>query len=741
MPENFWAGKAEWDKLPIMQTTLPLLEQPLEYYLKYFFGYNEFRNCQKAIVGHILNRQDVVAILPTGAGKSICYQLPALLLPGLTIVVSPLISLMQDQVVSLYKNGIQAAFLNSSLPPHEIHAVLNNLGNYKLLYVAPERFADEHFLQLLQKAQVSLFAIDEAHCISQWGHSFRPDYRQLSFIKEKFPHSSVIALTATATGEVEKDIISQLKMTSPQVIKTSFNRTNLSIRICRKEEKDALLAGFLEKHANQSGILYASTRKGVDEAYEMLRLSGLAVGKYHAGLSDAERAEAHHAFTYGKTLVMVATVAFGMGIHKPDIRFIVHLDMPRSIEQYYQEIGRAGRDGLPAECLMFYSGKELALYEFFSKQETDPVVVETSLQKSKKMYWLCCSEKCRRRELLRYFGEVFEAPNCESCDNCNDDTEEIDATVIAQKILSCVYRVQQRFGARHVIDVLKGAKTKGVFERQHDTLSTYALMADSSEDELRYYIEALIHKGFLKRSEGEYPVLQWTEASREVTAGKVKVLLRRKKNIQIQKRASASMAYDDTLYRELVELRNRWAQKTQVPAYVVFGDKSLMEMAAQYPRTEEAFLAINGVGPLKWKQYGQDFMGHIASYCTAHGIAERQGRGALAPAKARPAASLRSKPPSSEESVGLFAAGNTIDQVAQQRGVSPRTIVNHLVEAIMQGQDIDISSVVPQGHRDLIEGAIISLGADRLAPIKAALPDYITYEEINLVAAFHRRPG
>lgn len=714
-------------------------ERILEQNLKAYFGYNEFRSCQREIVSLLLDGKDVLAILPTGAGKSICYQLPALLMQGLTIVVSPLISLMQDQVVSLYKNGIQAAFLNSSLPSYEIQNVIQNLANYKLLYVAPERFADEQFLKALQKTPISIFAIDEAHCISQWGHSFRPDYRQLSFIKQKFPSSSIIALTATATNEVEKDITSQLKIPGAHVIKTSFNRANLSIRIWRKEQKDSLLLNFLEKYTGQSGILYAATRKGVDEAYEMLKHLGLPVGKYHAGLSDSERALAHHAFTHGETLLMVATVAFGMGIHKPDIRFIVHLDMPKSIEQYYQEIGRAGRDGLPAECVMFYSEKELILYEYFAKQETDPVIAATAVQKTKKMYRLCLSEKCRRQELLRYFGESFNALNCESCDNCTDDTEEIDATLSAQKILSCVYRVQHRFGVKHVIDILRGAKTKAIMERGHDSLSTYALMTEYSEEELRYYIEALIHKGFLRRSAGEYPVLQWTETSPEVTSGKTQVILLKKKNIKVSGRLSEDLNHDKNLYQSLVELRSEWAQKCNVPAYVVFGDRSLIEMATYYPTTKEAFLAINGVGPQKWQQYGKAFLDSILNYCTEHFIPEhKQSQRPLLP-KRHKGSNLRAPSPSGDETVSLFLSGNTIEQVAKKRGLVPRTVINHIVEAIAKGKEIDISSLVPQPVRDLIEGAIIKLGAERLAPIKGALPDYVTYEQISLVTAFHRR--
>ena len=426
----------------------------LEESLKHFFGYNEFRQNQKEIISAILEDRDLLAILPTGAGKSICYQLPALMMPGLAVVISPLISLMQDQVLSLTKNGIAAALLNSSLYAPDMHRVMNNMQAYKLLYVAPERFADKIFVEKLQKIEVSFFAIDEAHCISQWGHSFRPDYRQLSLLKTAFPKSNLIALTATATKEVQEDILSQLLMQAPHIVKASFDRPNLSFLIDFKDDESDQLRQFLEKHPDEPGIIYAATRKKVDETYEELSHLGFKLGKYHAGMPDHERSMAQQDFGYGRVNLMVATVAFGMGIHKPDIRFIVHLDMPRSIEQYYQEIGRAGRDGLPAECLMLYSPQDMQLYDYFLQEVAEKEVRESMRAKTKAMYNLCRTWYCRRKTLLKYFDEIYPADNCHSCDNCLHNVEEMDATVDAQKILSCVHRLQQGFGAKYVIEVL-----------------------------------------------------------------------------------------------------------------------------------------------------------------------------------------------------------------------------------------------------------------------------------------------
>jgi ATP-dependent DNA helicase RecQ len=703
----------------------------LESHLKKWFGYNHFRPYQIEIIQAILEGKDVLAILPTGAGKSLCYQLPALISEGTALVVSPLIALMQDQVVSLYKNGISAAFINSSLPNREIQEVMQHMNDYRLIYVAPERLVDPQFLERLKTVSISFFVIDEAHCISQWGHSFRSEYRQLSLLKKHFPTCPIMALTATATQDVEKDIQVQLAMQQPVLIKGSFERSNLTIRVQAKTKVEKQLQDFLDQQGSQSGIIYAATRKGVETTYAYLRAQGMAVERYHAGMTDQERSLSQHAFLHDDVPLMVATVAFGMGIHKPDIRFIIHLDMPRTIEQYYQEIGRAGRDGLPADCLMLYSMQDLFIYKRFLEEIEDLKIQQQIKTKTNQMMRFCQSTDCRRKELLRYFGEIAISKHCHTCDNCLDEVEQVDATITAQKILSCVYRLKQNLGIRTVIEVLRGAKSQAIQQNGFDQLSTYGILSHLSEIEVRYSIDSLLYQELLGVTEGQYPVLKWTPKTALVIKNQQKVYFKKRsfKTPKVQERLKAkeqaTLHYDEGLYETLKQLRQTKAKQEKVPAYVVFSDRALQEMAVYYPKNQQEFIKINGVGPIKWIKYGEEFLQLIQSHQSTKALPLSQTAG--------------NERSSKEETVYLYQQGFSLEQIMHARQLVKSTILVHLIESIQEGSNLDITRLVTPSKQLAIQEIIVKVGVDRLTPIKELLTDEYSYDEIRLVAAFQRQ--
>jgi ATP-dependent DNA helicase RecQ len=590
---------------------MPTLQ--LESTLKRYFGFDTFRENQHDIIEAIMADQDVLAVLPTGSGKSLCYQLPALHKAGTTIVVSPLIALMSDQVGALHAMGVPAVAINSQCSHAEIYHIMSNFSSYKLIYAAPERLLMPDFLDALTRLPIATFVIDEAHCISQWGHAFRPEYRQLATLKQRFPRVPIAAFTATATPQVRRDIMTQLDLQIPFQITADFDRPNLTLRVAEREKPREQLLQFLREHADQSGIIYTTTRKDVDKWHQFLKNEGFAVGKYHAGLPDYERHQSQTDFLHDRTTIMVATVAFGMGVNKPDLRFVVHMDMPKSFEGYYQEIGRAGRDSLPADCLMLYKTHDYLMQKRMYADIEDENIRTGMLRRLEQFFAFCHSHTCRRKEILHYFGQTYAHESCPNCDNCTDDVTSEDATVIAQKILSCVYRMQQRFGLTMVIDVLQGANTQAITHNKFNQLSTYGLLSDMSKLEIRHYIFSLINQNYLYITEGEYPLLKLAKDAEKVLKGDQRVSIRKRKIAEKNPKLKADskpelVDIDISILQQLKNLRAKLAKQKNIPPYMIFHDKHLQHMAQLRPQTKAQFAQVPGVGDKKLDMYAALFL-------------------------------------------------------------------------------------------------------------------------------------
>jgi len=590
----------------------------IEKTLKKYFGYDEFRPLQKDIISAALARKDVFVLMPTGGGKSLCYQLPAIVQSGLTVVISPLISLMKDQVDALRDLGVTAEFLNSTMTYEEMDDVKKRLlqNKVKILYVAPERLVLDSFLRFLEKLSIDLFAIDEAHCISEWGHDFRPEYRKLVVLREKFSHVPLMALTATATPVVQKDIVKILKMRQPEIFKASFNRANLFYRVLPKGDTYVHLTDYLRAHEKQSGIIYCQSRKTVDRLAQALNDDGFRALPYHAGLETEERTKNQEAFIRENVDIIVATIAFGMGIDKPNVRFVIHYDLPKNLESYYQETGRAGRDGLKSDCILFYSYGDKAKIEYFIDDKPSERERKIALKKLHQLIDYCQSPMCRRKVILEYFGEAYEEENCGACDNClerEDDSKKFDGTIIAQKMLSCVYRLNQRFGMNYVIDVLRGSKSERIFQNGHQHLSTYGIGEKIPKKRWVAFAQELIRLGYLKIEGSTYPVMKLTAKSSDVLFGDEKVMLTPYVEKR-PKRAAAPTEYDNELFERLRQLRKRIADERNVPPYVIFHDRTLQEMAKKLPATWEDLQLIFGMGETKLKQYGPRFLKEIIAF-------------------------------------------------------------------------------------------------------------------------------
>ena len=606
---------------------MPLRTASIDSTLSEVFGYSAFRPHQREIVEHVIAGGDAFVLVPTGGGKSLCFQIPALHRAGTAIVVSPLISLMKDQVDALRANGVAAECLNSSLSPEAAASVVRDLraGRLDLLYVAPERLMLEGFLELLHSVPVALFAIDEAHCVSQWGHDFRPEYVQLGELRDRLPGVPLLALTATADDQTREDVREKLHLTDSPVFSAGFDRPNIRYTVADKRSAPAQLAAFVAERPGDSGIVYCLSRKRVEEVASRLRATGVAAAAYHAGLPSAERTRVQDAFLRDEVTVVVATVAFGMGIDKPDVRFVVHYDLPKNIEGYYQETGRAGRDDLPAEALCLFGLQDAMTARMLIESGTNPEHTRVELHKLSAMIAFAEATTCRRRVLLGYFGERL-AEDCGNCDVCLDPPQLYDATTDAQKALSAVYRTGERFGIGHVVDVLRGHDTEKVRQWEHDRLSVFAVGVEQSRDEWTSVIRQLIHHGYLRQDVVAFSALKLEPEARAVLLGEVELRFARPrvKPAGGPKRAKRSTALgadgatleglpiDEALFARLRELRRRLAAEQSVPAYVVFADRSLADMAARRPATPEEFLACHGVGAAKLERYGEEFLAAIA---------------------------------------------------------------------------------------------------------------------------------
>jgi ATP-dependent DNA helicase RecQ len=593
--------------------------------LRQYYGYPSFRPGQQDIIESLLTGKDTLGIMPTGGGKSICYQIPALLLPGLTLVISPLISLMKDQVDALNSLGIPAAYINSTLTAVEVEHRLRDAvqGRIKLLYVAPERLESERFRSRIWGMDIPLVAIDEAHCVSQWGHDFRPSYTAIAPFLAELPERPVVAaFTATATPEVKRDIAELLGLRQPDIYITGFARDNLSLNILRGENKRDYILQYVKAHSHQPGIIYAATRKEVEELYDLLRRKGVSVGKYHAGLTDDERAAAQEAFLYDDIRVMVATNAFGMGIDKSNVRYVLHHNMPKNMEAYYQEAGRAGRDGEPGECILLFSAQDILTQKYFIEQsKLPPERKANEYKKLQAMVDFCYTPRCLRDAILQYFGEPHAKEPCGSCSSCKDNRETVDITVEAQKIFSCIRRMKERFGISTVASVLKGSRSKKVLEYRFNELPTYGIMKNLTEKEIADLINVLVAEGYLGLSEGQYPVVKLQEGALEVLQGRVSVYQK------IARRPQAAQPGDDALFEQLRQLRKELAQRDKVPPYIVFADSTLREMSEVCPTTPEAMLAIKGVGEAKFRNYGRPFLELLREWAAKTGPGAEAGTG------------------------------------------------------------------------------------------------------------------
>ncbi|MDO8727400.1 MAG: DNA helicase RecQ [Candidatus Methanoperedens sp.] len=693
--------------------------------LRRYFGYSEFRQLQQDIILDVLKGNNVLVLMPTGGGKSLCYQYPSLLFKGLTIVVSPLIALMKNQVDNLRQNGIAAEYINSSLNYEDITKIKSALlqNRIRLLYVAPERLTIPTFLSFLKGLKISLFAIDEAHCISEWGHDFRPEYRQLKIIGTSFPDVPIIALTATATTKVREDIITQIELKDCKKYIASFNRENLVYYVKPKQDAFSQIVEFLKTKPHESGIIYCYSRKNVDALTENLKYAGFRALPYHAGLSANIRSANQDKFIKDDVEILVATIAFGMGIDKPNIRFVIHNDLPKNLEAYYQETGRAGRDGLRSDCVLFYSYGDRQKIEYFINQMTNEKERLIAHNKLNDIINFCETIVCRRKLLLGYFGEEYIETKCSGCDNCLTPKDEIEATGEILAILSCIEELDEMFGINYCIDVLTGSKSSRVMQNGHTGLKSYGSGKNLPKKTWHGFIRELLSRSYLNL-EGEYPVLKLCQKSREMLAGS-KSGVTNEKIFLVKPRVAEKPAIieQDTdemgLFDALRTLRKTLADAENYPPYMIFNDATLKQMAARRPCTPEDFRKITGVGEKKLERYGAIFMGEIRRFCE----------------KNDPSSKPIKKHSSEYVTLEMLGQDMDLDEITLKRNLSLNTIYDHIEKLIIAGENINIEKFIKKEKIEVISRVIHELGGKTLKPIKEKLGDNYSYGEIKLVRA------
>ncbi len=715
--------------------------------LKEHFGFDQFRPLQKEIIQSVLSGNDTFALLPTGGGKSLCYQLPALADEGLTLVVSPLIALMKDQVDGLKAAGIPATFLNSSLSPAESSERIRGLwnGEHKLLYVAPERLMIPDFLDNLEQWNVKLFAIDEAHCISEWGHDFRPEYRRLGVLRQRFPNAGFLALTATATQRVRKDIIEGLHFRDPKTYVGSFNRPNLSYSVKPRQDGDGLALALTHKHQGESGIIYCFSRAATENLSNFLKGRGVNSAPYHAGLSDDVRRQTQEDFIKDNIDVVCATVAFGMGIDKPNVRYVLHYHLPKNIEGYYQETGRAGRDGLPSECVLLYSPADEIKYRRLWEDKGSEQERKVALDQLRAMSHFAESAECRRASLLNYFDEPFAEIPCGGCDNCLNPRAQIDGTLVAQKLMSCVFRVKEHsgfsVGLRHLVEILTGANTEKIRQWGHQALSTYGIGKDHNREAWMHFGRELMRKGLLHQDAEQFNTIQLTTKGNQFLKQRESIFLTEppaKSLASTAKSSAGNDEFDHALFETLRALRKRFADEQGVPAYTIFSDVALRQMAAYYPEDLESFGNISGVGKVKLETYGATFLDAIHSFLSEHPKKVFSHTVELAPKTIRDRDA--SRPGETVlKTVRLFNNGMDVQAIANERNVTVQTIEQHLAKAVIADLELRDFEWFTRDEADAMEQAFNELGDDRLAPVRESMNASVSYLQLQIYRAMRRK--